>query len=645
LKDLRRFLFSRQVLLGSLVGVGLVMGASAQTHSVDVSPDGINFAKGRGWKTSLFGQRETAVAPADLGNTDRIHSLLKDGKLYLSLNDAIALAIENNLDIAIQRYNLSIADTDIMRAHAGGTPRGVSTGVVSGTPGGGGTSSGAGASGSGAGGTSSGSGGAGAGSAGLVTSTTGGGPAVGNLDPFFSSNLRIDSNTTPETTSFITGTNQLISHTGTANFNYNQAFLTGTSLVVGFQNQRQSSNNGRSQINPFLSSGLQVQLTQHLLQGFGTGVNNREIRISKNNREISDVSFRQQVMATVTQIENIYWDLVNANETLKVAEDSVRLANKTLSDNQRQVQIGTLAPIEITRARSAVATNQQTLIVAQTNLLYQGLLLKNAITKNLNDPILAAADVVPTDQIHLADTDPVEPIQDLIKEALQYRPELAISRIDMTNRRITLQGVRDELKPTVDLVAAYSGSGLAGTPTIDPRTGLPYDLGSFSGGYGRSLHHALAGNYPDYAVGINVQIPIFNRSGQADVIRSQLELRQAQLRQQQQSNQIVIEVRNAQYTLQQNRARVLAAQDAVTLSRQTLDAEQKKFNLGASTVTNVITSERDLTQAQSNLVSAMTDYQKSRTTLNQLTGRTLASDRVSIIDAENGHVTTMPQAH
>ena len=309
---------------------------------------------------------------------------MRDGKLMLSMNDAVALAMENNLDIAIQRYNLNIADTDVLRALAGGSTLGVNSGIVAGTPGGG-TGGLSGSVGSGTGGTTAGSGGAGTGAGGLVNSTLGSGPAITSFDPILSGTLQMDRAFTQSTSIFspIPVANQ---NTGTANFSYLQGFKTGTNLSVGFNNTHTTTDNPTATYSPAISSGFQARFTQHLLQGFGFAPNTRFIKIAKNNREISDVAFRLQIITTVDQIENIYWDLVFAYENVRVQNESLAFAQKTLSDTKKQVEIGTLAPIETVRAQSTVATDQQALTVAQTNLQLQQLLMKNALSRTLVDP-------------------------------------------------------------------------------------------------------------------------------------------------------------------------------------------------------------------------------------------------------------------
>jgi len=591
-----------------------------------------------------------SVPQPNLANSARIDQLMKDGKIYLSLDDAIALALENNLDLAIARYNLPIADTDILRAKSGATTRGVNTGLVQGTPGGGVGAIGAGgvgatSTGAGAGGTSAATGGAGAGAAGLVTSALGAGPPIGSYDPILTANLSIEHLVSPTANPFVgvSGTTNLAQNTGTANFNWTQSLASGTTFSVGFQNQRQTTNSFFTELNPLISTGMRITFTQHLLQGLSINANRRFITIAKNDREISDVAFRSQAINTVAQIENIYWDLVSAYDDVRVKERSLALAQKTLSDNKKQVEIGTLAPIEVTRAESAVASGQQDLIVSQTNLQLQQLLVKNALTRNMADPQLATAPVIPTSTMGLPKQEPVVPIQDLINDALQHSPDLAQSRIDLTNRDITKRATRNELLPTVDLVAWYGAAGLAGNANplavcISPPCPSPGP----PTGFGDAFTNLFGYNAPDYAVGLNVTIPIRNRAAQADQLRSELEYRQAQVRLQQLQNQIAIQVRNAQFSVQQNRARVDAAISARQLASESLDAEQKKYALGASTNTLVLQAQRDLAQAEANVVIGMSVYEKSKVELDRVMGLTLTHNGIEIADAENGKVTRMP---
>lgn len=589
----------------------------------------------------------TTMPAPDLTNTPRIDQLFRDGKIYLSIDDAIALALENNLDIGIARYNLGIADTEILRAKGGANNFfGVPTGVVQNTPGGnvgglGGTV------GSGPGGTAPAPGGIGAGTNGLVSTTVGLGPLITSFDPIVTANLQSD-HARFECTSIFCGS---VQNTTTANFNYNQGLQSGTDIGVGFTNSRTTSNNPFNAFNPALASGFKFQLTQHLLQGFGFLPNDRLIRITKNNREITDVAFRLQIITTVDQIENLYWNLVFAGENVRVKQESLAFAQKTLSDNQKQVQIGSLAPIEVVRAENTVAADQQDLVQAQTNLELQQLLMKNALSRNLQDPHLANAEVVTTTTVALPQEEVITPTEDLVNEALEHRAELVESRIDLKNREISEKALKNSLLPTLDVFAYYGGSGAGGTQVPASTCGSPgasapplcTPAGALPNSYGATLNELVNSTAPDKGAGFTLNIPIRNRQAQALQIRGQLEYRQAQMRLQQIENQIRIDVRNSQFTVTQNRAAVKASQAAVALAQQSLEAEQKKFNLGASTSTLVLQNQSELATAKSNLLSAEAAYEKSEIDLDRATGLLLDHAGIVMSDAETGVVTHMPK--
>ncbi len=587
------------------------------------------------------------VAAPELRNTQRIEQFLRDGKLYLSMDDAVALALENNLDIAIARYNLNIADTDILRASAGASTLGVNSGLVQGTPGGG-TGGLSGIVGSGSGGTSAGAGGAGTGAGGIVNSTLGSGPQITSFDPVLTGSLQFDHDDLLSSSTFAAPVTS--SNSTTANFSYLQGFKWGSNLSVGFNNTRQTTSSPFATLSPNLGSNFQARITQHLLQGFGLAPNTRFIRIAKNNREISDVAFRLQTITTADQIQNIYWDLVYAYENVRVQQESVTFASKTLSDTQKQVEIGTLAPIEVVRAQSTVASDQQQLTLAQTNLQLQQLLIKNAISRTLVDPRLADAEVIPTSTMLLPAQEPVVPVEDLVTDALSHRAELAEARINLSNTEISNKAIRSSLLPSLDLYAYYGGSGLGGAqndanlcpplPAEQPFGCRPVAVSSV--GYGSTLNQLVNSTAPDKGVGLQLTIPLRNRVAQATQIRSELEFRQAQMRLQQLENQVRIEVRNAQFAVQQNRASVTSAQAAVDLGKQSLDAEQKKYALGASTTTLVLQNRTALAQAESTLVSAMAAYEKAKVELDRATGLLLDHAGILISDAERGEVTQMP---
>ncbi|MGD0215865.1 MAG: TolC family protein [Terriglobales bacterium] len=587
------------------------------------------------------------VEPPNLSNTPRIDQLMHDGKLYISMNDAVALALENNLDIAIARYNLNIADTDVWRTKAGAPFLGVPFGVVQNTPGGsvGGL---AGQVGSGQGGTSVAAGGAGAGVGGIVGSTFGFGPNITSFDPIITGTLQFDRAEINCTSPFC-GSSQ---NTTTGNFAYTQGFQWGSNLSVAFNNTRQTSNNEFNQLSPLLNSNFRAQVTQHLLQGFGFAPNRRYIEIAKNNRELSDVAFRLQTITTVDQIENMYWDLVYAYENVKVQEENIAFAQKTLSDTKKQVEIGTLAPIEVVRAQSTVASDQQTLTLARTNLQRQQLLMKNALSRTLVDPVLADAEVIPTSIMEVPAEEPVSPTEQLVNDALSHRADLAEARINLTNTDISNKAIRNALLPSLDAFAYYSGNGVGGTqnpnyvcitePSFCTVPGGPAYVPVPATGYTDTLNQLVNSTAPDKGVGLQLTIPLRNRVAQANQVRSEFEYRQAQLHIQQIENQVRIEVRNAQFGVQENRASVASAQAALDLARQSLDAEQKKYALGASTSTLVLQNQTALTQAAVTLVSAKAYYEKAQVELDRATGLLLEHASIEIADAERGQVTKAP---
>lgn len=590
----------------------------------------------------------------NLTNTPRIDQLMRNGKIYISMDDAIALTLENNLDLELARYNLNIADTDILRARAGSSILGVNTGIVQNTPGGG-VGGLSGTVGSGTGGTSVAAGGAGTGTNGLVTSTLGIGSPITSFDPTITGTLQMDRDYVLSS-SALSGRAITNNNTGTADFAYQQGFHTGTTLSLGFNNSHLTTDNPLSALSPTVSSALQFRVTQELLQGFGFLPNTRFIRIAKNNREISDVAFRLQVITTVDQIENLYWNLVYAAENVRVQQEALAFAQKTLSDNEKAVQVGTLPPIQVVSARSTVASNQQALTVAQTNLELQELLMKNALSRNLHDPALAGAVVVATSTMQLPAQEPIIPTEDLINDGLQHRAELAESRIDLTSRDINIKAVRNAMLPSLNLYAYYGGSGLGGDlnsganfcgPTTSgvciSRNRIPARFLAGPVGYSDTLSQLVNSTAPDRGMGVSLTIPLLNRTAQANQLRAELEFRQAQVRLQQLENQIRIEVRNAQFDVQQNRASVDAAQAAVTLARQTLDAEQKKLEAGVSNPTAVLQMEASLTTTESTLVSAMAAYAKARVELDRATGLLLDNAGIVMSDAEKGEVTHMPK--
>jgi outer membrane protein TolC len=576
------------------------------------------------------------VPEPQLTNSPLINQLVEDGKLNLSLKDAIRLALEDNLDIAIARYNLPIANTDILRTQAGGVFRGVNTGVVQGTPGGGVGGFGTGAPGAGAGGTTGGAGGAGAGAAGLVQSTLGIGAPVSIYDPEIIATVGGQHQTLPLSNEVIYDVPLLRLNTGVADFAYSQAFPSGTSLLFQFNNSSQTANSPLVNLSPARSSMFQLTIQQQLLSGFGFGPNLRYLRIAKNDKKISDIGFKDQVIATVTQVENIYWDLVNAYEQSQVNEQSLAFAQQALENAKKQLQLQSVPAMDVMRAEAEVSRRAQDLTVARTSLQLQELLMKNALTRNLDDPVLASIPVIPADRLENTQVASLRPVEDLITEALKDRPELQESDIDLVNRQITRQAAKNNLLPSLSLVGYYGGSGLAGpvNPFLASGQPLPTVPVDFSG----ALENTFNNSAPNYYVGVNLNIPIRNRIAKADQYRSELEYRQAQLRREELRNQIRIEVRNAEYALEQTAARVDAARKSRDLAQRSFDITKKEQDLGAGSTFQTLSAQHDLALAQLDLVTAMTVYEKARVELGRATANTLADNGIEIQAAIEGRV-------
>ena len=443
------------------------------------------------------------VSPPNLVNSGLLDSLVRDGKLYLSLHDAITLALENNLDIAIARYNIPIAAVDLQRARGGGVTLGVNTGIVQNTPGAGVGGIGAAPSGAGAGGTSGGAGGAGAGASGLVQSTLGTGTAVSSFDPIISGAFNVDHQVLPVINEQIYGVPTLNTVTTNGDVAYRQAFAPGTRLTVLLYNQRQSANSPFFNLSPSLSSTFEFKVTQPLLAGFGFLPNKRYIRIAKNNQKISNLAFKAQVIATVTQIENLYWDLFNAYQEEQVKERSLQFAQQSYSNAQKQFGLRAIPEMDVVRSETEVAKRAQDVTVAKTNLQLQQLLMKNALTKNLNDPILLAMPVIPTSQIDMGAVAVQGDVADLVHTAMQDRPELVESQIDLRNHKLTLKTARNALLPTVNLVAYYAGNALGGQ--LNPNYGagatagaLPPNTSNLPTGFGGVLRNAFNNSGQEY---------------------------------------------------------------------------------------------------------------------------------------------------
>jgi outer membrane protein TolC len=589
-------LLGRGALCLLLVGL-LALPAAAQTPLV------VDYSQGNSHVPNLFGPYIPRSVPLPiLSNSPRLDDLIRDGKLYLSLQDAIYLALENNLDVAAARYDPSISQTALLSAKGGPLFGAVGGGVN------------------------------------RVGSAT--------LDPRVTASLGIQRNRFPLNNPFLTGAGtfgagKFNTEQALGTFNYTQGFDTGTAFRVTWDSRRSFSNPTGNLFNHNVTTGLYFGISQPLLNGFGRAQNARAIRVAKNNVRISDQTFLRQVMDTISNVKRSYWELVFAIEDVKVKEQSVALAEKLYEDNKRQVEIGTLAPIEVVRAEAEVARTRQDLIVSQTNLRQQQTLLKDLLTRNPLDPLVSLVEIAPTDQPEVPLVPEVIPVQDAIQIAMEKRPEVVSAQLDIKNRNLDVKAAKQAQLPGLEVYAFYGGNGLGGLAdtTFCPSSNCPPDptvAFAEDTGLSRSITRAWQGDFADYGFGLNISLPIRNRAAQAESARAQIAQRQSETRYQRTINTVVVEVRNAQIALEQNLARVEAARKNTRLAQETYDAEQKKFQLGASTIFLVIQAQRDLAQARSGEVRAMADFERAKVDFDRALGRTLDRSHVTLDDAKTG---------
>ncbi len=620
---------------------------------------------------------------------------MRAGNLYLSAQDVIALAIENSIDIEVQRYGPLLAKEVLRRAEAGGALRGVGLGVspgpqsvptqigslslsgsssssggsssgggglgvgggASSSSGGGGLGSsggGAGSGGSSSGGASSSSGGGGGGGGGIGgasggSSSSGGGvgssggivtqlgPTVPSFDPVFSFSALYSHTTTPLSNTFLVGTTALTQELRSYQGQYTQNWDFGLSAQVSYLSGYNKVNSLDYDVNPFTIGSLGLQLTQNLLQGFGPAVNDRNIKIQKNNMKVTDLQFKMQVIVTVASALNLYWDLVSFHDDLLARQKEVEAAQMLLDDNKRQVGIGALPDIEVTRAEAQLYSSQTGLLTSQTNLLQQEIVLKNALSRSgVANSTLASAHIIPLDTIPAPDNQPLAATEQLIQEAIDNRVEIAEARINLDSDKLNLVGVKNSLKPTLQAFAEVTNNGMAGELTalgVEDKIG-----GLLVGGYGTLLAQIARRNFPNYSAGFSLSIPIRNRAAQADYVASVLEMRQSELTLQKSINQIRVDVQSAVIAVQQARARYEASLKARVLEQQTLEGDQKRLNVRAGTILQVIQDQRDMATAESLVTEAMASYTHARIALDQAVGRTLEVNGISIEEAQSGRI-------
>ena len=576
------------------------------------------------------------VEPGVLANSPRLEQLIHNGKLELSLQDAIALALENSMDIVVQRYLPWMSEVSLLKSRAGGFSY-PTAGVA------------------------------------FLESTAN----VPELfyDPVLTQTISFADVTTPINNPFISGTAgtgvssgktqaaALASHSATYNTQYQQWFDFGTTFNASWNNNRASSV-AANFFNPYVQSSLTVTLSQQLLAGAGRFVNRRNILIAENNRKILDLAFAQQAITTTTNTINAYWELAYARENVKVQQQAVTVAEKLYNDNKKQLEIGTMAPLDVTRAESELATDRTNLIVAQTTQLQDELVLKNYISKDPMASNLINVEVIPTDKPTPPASIEAASFEDAVKEAFQKRPDVREQDFNLKNAQVDVRATRNALLPTASLGLEYSSSGLAGNSFITGPTssytnsgvpvvnqaGLPVVPGEFVGsavpnvigtskqGFGTAQSQIFHNTFPLYAAQLTFSVPLRNRANQADNIHAQLVERQFEAQVQQIKNNAVLDVRNTTIALEQGRAQVQSASKARELQQQTFDAEQKKYQLGASTVYNVILTQRDLITAQGTELRALANLAEAKANYERALGRTLDVNNVTIAGARKGEI-------
>jgi len=575
------------------------------------------------------------VPQPSMQNSPRLKDLIRDGKLWLSLQDAIALALENNLDIDYQRFNIPLAQADYLRARAGGAARGVTGESISN------------ALFSGAIGSSSGTGGTGGGtSAGGAGYSGGGAQSLGSYtccDPFVAFSAGWNQASTPLGTLALTGIKQINTISNTYSAYFGQGFMTGTSITAGLFGERYNTTALTALVNPEIPTYFGVTISQNLLNGFGYRANAASLRISRNGLKIADSVFRQNVMTTLQTVVNDYWDLLYYRENIRVAEEYLKWAQADLKNNTRQVEIGNIAAIEVTRAKSEVASRQQLLIQAQTQYQQQEEKLKTELSKHV-DADVASVPIEPTDKLPEPAANDIPTLDEALNLAAKNRPEIEQVQLNMRNQEITIQRDRNALLPSLGVYATYLPTGLSGhflcggNPLYEPS--CPAGVtGYVPGGAGDSLSQAFRNVYPSYSVGVSLSIPIRNRQAQADAATALLQERQYRVDLQRKTNQARQEVRNAVIAVTQAKAQIDAAKESTQLYKETLEGEQKKFLLGESTPFLVIQDERDLANQEGAEAQARDAYAKALVQFATATGTILEKFNVEISEAKTGQVT------
>jgi len=576
-----------------------------------------------------FHFEKRVVPPARLSNSPRLESLVRSGNLYLSVQDVIALVLENNLDIAVQRYSPFLAREVLRRTEGGGFLRQVDTPILAGPT----SVSTAGVS-VNANGLA---GGAGLGSGGGIVSQIG--PVPPNLDPSIFTSVQAGHLTTPVTNTALNQTSVLTNDYRQFVLNYSQQFITGTNASLTFYGFHSLLNSPTPLLNPSINGFLDLQISQNLLQGFNIGVNNRDIRVARNNMKVSNLQLKLQVATTVSAALNLYWDLVSFIDAVRIKEQALATSQKLYEDDQKMVKIGSLPSVEVTRAAAQVSVSKEDLLFAQTNVQQQEIVLKNALSRNaMSNAWLDDVHIVPLNHIEVPKTDDLKPLPELISEAMENRTEIARSKVNIESQKILIKGDRNGMLPILQAFLELTNNGLSGpvNPIYNGCCGTPDTY--FAGGAGNLLGQIFRRDFPNYSAGVSLTIPFRNRAAQADYVTDQLQLRQTELQLQRAANQVIVDVKTALIGLQQARARYETTVDTRVLGEQGLKDEQNRFQHGVSSVTLVIQAQRDLATDQDAEVQAMANYTHAKVAFDMALGRTLDVNHISMSEAAAGRV-------
>jgi outer membrane protein len=581
-----------------------------ETSDRVIRKSSLDFTYGKGWFPRIQDPYTPAMVPEPvLTNAPRIEEMVRDGKLSISLQDAVDLALQNNLAIVVERYVPWIAEASILHTLSGGLPFTGSALTALGTI------------------------------------------PVPSFDPILTSNLSLDDRKIPVNNPLTAGTgssnastfSSLTTHSAISDFNYTQGFHTGTLFSATFNNQRGSSSSPSNFFSPFVQTNFIFQASQQLLNGFGLLANEHYILIAKVNKNIADQQLGQQVITSITAVENAYWELVFARGNVEVAQQQIALADKTYNDNKKQVDVGTLAPLEIVQAEAQVATAQEALILAQTTVLQDQLTLLNLIAKDPNAPVVRNVEIVPTDDANAAPPEVEKiPLEDLVREAITKRPDVLQGKLLIEGDGINVKATKNALLPILTLSGEYATEGLAGnsklltcTPVSPATTCIPPP--QIFSGLPTALNQEFSGAYPEYNAQLSLTLPIRNRSAQANNIEAILEQRSDEANYQQIVNNAATDVHNAQITLEQARITLAAAIKTRDLDQQTLDAEQKKYQVGASTLFNIVADQNILAGAKSAEVRARVNLAEGKVNFDRAMARTLEVNNITIADAKSGH--------